>query len=225
MTTFKIITSKKPTRPNFRDLSGQTFGDLTVSHFLGQGTYGRCIYSCICSCGNVCEVQSNQLYQSRVRSCGCNDTKRPRQKHGLSGSKLYATWRRIMQRTENPKHVFFANYGGRGIKVCNRWKSSFLAFVEDMGTPPTDNHTIDRLDSDGDYTPDNCRWATRAEQARNRRDNIYVTHQGQTRSVIEWAETFNVSSAMLARRLRNGWTMERATTKPLKIYTSQQSLN
>lgn len=217
MTDYEIITTDFPTHSKFYDLSGRIFKNLTVLRFLGQSHYGAFVYECRCVCGIVIQARAGDLHTDRIRSCGCSDSQRLHRAHGMSKTKVYATWRRIMQRTGNPNHVFYHNYGGRGIKVCERWMQSFDAFLADMGEPPTPEHTIDRIDTDGDYTPENCHWATRQEQASNRRNTVYLTYQGQTLRLVEWAKQMNIRPSTLNNRIRAGWNLDKAMTTPIRL--------
>jgi hypothetical protein len=125
-------------------------------------------------------------------------------------------WNAIRARCRNPKHPSFERYGARGISVCQRWDQSFAAFLNDMGPRPSLDHTIERINNDGDYTRDNCRWATRTEQARNRRSSKYLTHRGQTATMAEWSERTGVSMGTLHARLKSGWSVYRALSEPVR---------
>lgn len=137
-------------------------------------------------------------------------------KHGKYGTRVYGAWAGMAQRCTNPNNKYFRLYGGRGIKVCERWALSLEAFLADMGEPPSPQHTLDRIDSNGDYEPGNCRWATAREQARNRTTNRYITYRGQTRLLIEWCEILGQNVARVRARLGLGWDEERALTAPLR---------
>ncbi len=137
-------------------------------------------------------------------------------KHGLTKSKIYSIWSVMKQRCYNKKDRRFKDYGGRGIFVCERWRNSFDNFLKDMGTPPTAKHSIDRIDNNKEYSPENCRWATRMEQMANFRRNRYVSFNGKTLHVAEWTRKLGFGERTIAARLNRGWTTEAALTTPIK---------
>jgi len=116
------------------------------------------------------------------------------------------------KRCRNPADKDYLRWGGRGIRVCERWRNSFENFLADMGKKPSAKHSLDRINNDGDYEPGNCRWATNREQSRNRSNNRYITAFGETLLVVEWAERSNVKLGTIYRRLQYGWSPERAVT-------------
>lgn len=134
-------------------------------------------WECVCECGKHINVQANNLASGNTNSCGCfkiENTKNQNTKHGMTETRIFGTWSDIIKRCTNPKDKFFHIYGGRGIKVCERWLNSFENFYADMGEKPTPKHSIDRIDSNGDYSPENCRWATATEQVRNRSNTLKI---------------------------------------------------
>lgn len=134
-------------------------------------------------------------------------------KHGKYGTPIYRTWQRMGQRCNNPNNRHYSGYGGRGITVCDRW-GRFENFYEDMGDKPTPKHSLERIDNNKGYSPDNCKWATMAEQGSNRRDNRKYTYDGKTMTIAEWARELNISHAALTKRL-NRWSVGRALSEPL----------
>lgn len=136
-------------------------------------------------------------------------------KHGGHGTLTYARWKSMTQRCCNPNATNFKDYGAVGVTVCERWRD-FDAFRADMGECPSRSMTLDRMKNERGYEPGNCRWATKAEQNRNRSSCVELTHAGVTRNVAEWAEAIGMSANALSMRLRLGWSVERAITTPLK---------
>jgi hypothetical protein len=135
--------------------------------------------------------------------------------HGKTGTSEFYTWDSMRQRCLNPLSKPYKNYGGRGITICSRWKKSFINFLNDMGPRPSSNHSLDRINNNKGYTPKNCRWATRKEQASNTRSNVSYTFKGCTKTLTQWADFINVSKDTLWRRLNVlRWPLKRALTTP-----------
>lgn len=153
-----------------KDITGDVFGGWTVLRFAGSRKVdgiSRRFWECRCVCGATSEILSTSLFNGNTKSCGCLKIE-SQTTHGRSQTPEYRTWAHMHQRCTNPKHKRFADWGGRGIKVCDRWQS-FEAFLEDMGERPSAGHSIDRENNDGNYEPGNCRWATRSQQQSNKR--------------------------------------------------------
>ena len=204
-----------------KDLVGQQFGRLKVVAFHGLGENGRgASWLCQCSCGSDPKVVYRvDLINGRTKSCGCLSKEKSAERiraiattHGQRKTRLYQTWLNMKQRCSNPAYKQYADYGGRGITVCERWLGSFEAFSEDMGNPPSDKHTIERRETNGNYEPNNCYWATRNEQALNKRNNVNLTFNGRTQSMTEWARELNDHPTTFRSRLVRGWTVEQAMT-------------
>ena len=121
----------------------------------------------------------------------------------------------MKHRCKNPSYYLFHRYGGRGIKVCDRWNDNFDAFLEDMGEAPTSDHSLDRIDPDGDYCPENCRWATHVDQANNRSSNRLIEHEGESKTLAQWAKELDIDYSVLQVRLDRGWPVEEAFNKPV----------
>lgn len=136
-------------------------------------------------------------------------------RHGLSGTPEYRAWQLIRLRCTDPKHRAYPRYGGRGIALWPAWVEDPVAFVAHVGPRPSSEHEIDRIDNDRGYEPGNLRWATRTENSRNRRNNLRITYQGETKTRIEWAQRFGIPADTLGERLARGWSVERALTEPL----------
>ena len=136
-------------------------------------------------------------------------------RHGKAGSTEWDAWRMMRYRCENSGHPYYHHYGGRGIRVCKRWRESFAYFYADMGPKPTPKHSLDRIDNDGPYSPENCRWATATMQHRNTRTNKLLTYRGETLCVAAWAERLGIKKGTLYSRLHQGWSVEKALTTPV----------
>lgn len=202
--------------PKKLNLSGKRFGKLLAQSTTEKDKYGAYIWTCVCDCGNYTKVRGGQLVSGVSRSCGCGvvDAARRPKTHGQAGTPLYQRWRAMLARTTNPNFEDFHNYGGRGIKVCERWRE-FEQFYADMGDSFRPELELDRKDANGNYGPDNCRWATRQDQQRNRRNNHRVTWSGETQTVQDWAERFGIKPNTIITRLRRGWSVDRALERDL----------
>jgi hypothetical protein len=215
-----------------KDLTGERFGRWLVvehSHVKAKNHY----WLCRCDCGREKAVGVSGLKTGLSRSCGClmRELAKTRQlRHGGAAGKKsgeYQVWSQMKHRCENPDANGFANYGGRGIKVCERWKGEdgFINFVADMGARPSLSYTLDRFpNNDGDYEPGNCRWATSKEQSRNKRSNHLLTYDGETRCLTEWSEITGIFLGTLAMRVRLGWDAESIVNTPVNPKQSLQML-
>lgn len=143
-------------------------------------------------------------------------TKRKLIMHGMTGTPEYASWYAMRRRCTNPANGAWPDYGGRGIKVCDRWLNDPRAFLEDMGTKPSRAHQIDRIDNDGNYEPGNCRWVLPTENNRNQRSNVNLTFRGQTKVLTDWCAELGLNLTTVRCRLRGGWSVEEALTKPAR---------
>lgn len=200
---------------------GRRFGRLvSVARVNRSGSNAK--ITCRCDCGTVLDIGAANLVSGRTVSCGCRMRElnasigKTSQTHGLSKTREYETWSRIIQRCHNPNSAGFRKYGARGIFVCDRWRESFDKFLADMGPRPPGEYSIDRIDNTGGYTPDNCRWATPSEQARNTSRTRLVEFKGETLCFAEWAERAGMREQTLRHRLKRGWSFERAIGTPLK---------
>lgn len=197
------------------DLTGQVFDRLTVIEFAGVSKSGEATWLCQCVCGNTAVARGSKLKAKQNRSCGCMKAE---DKHGHSyrgkRTRTYSIWCAMRSRCNNPNVPCYSRYGGRGIVVCERWNTDFIYFLEDMGEAP-DGMSIDRIDNDKGYCPENCRWATTKEQSRNTRQNRFIEFNGKTQTLVDWSEELNIPYARLSRRLNAlGWDDQKALTTP-----------
>lgn len=190
--------------------SGQLFGRLTVIR-KAEGPGNK--YVCLCSCGETCSIPARRLQRSdrlATRSCGCavklhgGDKEHPE----------YSSWRNMRRRCLNPDARDYRHYGGRGIKICQRWLDSFVWFLVDMGPRPGPGYSIERIHNDGNYDPGNCCWATPHEQMRNMRFNRLITINGETLCVAEWAERSGLGTRTIFRRIQYSWPAEDLLSPP-----------
>lgn len=211
----------RPSRGDFRgdemakkpaDLSGQTFAQFTVICLLKQ-TY----WLCRCSCGSYRVHMSANLKNQNAKDCGCI-WKNRLATHRLKGTSVYKAWQSMRQRCYNQKAKEFKGYGARGISVCDRWKSSFDNFLTDLGHPEK-GMWLERNDVNGNYEPDNCRWATPTEQGRNKRNNILITAFGKTKCLSAWAVEYSIHYYTLTGRIKLGWDAEKALSQPPRFKT------
>lgn len=195
---------------------GDVFSQLTVTEVLasvGEGKNKRQHYICLCSCGNLTKVRRDSLTSGHTTSCGCfavSQTIKRSKKHGGCGTPEYQAWINIRKRCYWEKHDHFAYYGGRGIKVCDKWLKSFANFLNDVGYRPSNEHSIERIDFNGDYEPSNVRWATQLEQARNKSNNRLIEYNGVTRCLAEWAELYEINSSKIHYWARQGLSYREA---------------
>lgn len=198
----------------FCDLAGQTFGRWLVLRLIEADRGLR--WLCRCQCGTEREVSGGHLKSGASESCGCitrEVTSERNRTHGKSESREYEIWCGIKKRCHDKKCTRYSDYGGRGIKVCDRWLHSFENFLADMGPCPSKKHSIDRFpDNDGNYEPGNCRWATGLEQGRNCRRNRVMTWSGKSQCIAAWSEEIGIDAKTIQRRLGLGWSDEEALT-------------
>lgn len=206
------------------NLVGQKFGRLTVLKRVENDKNGQSRWLCRCSCPehNEVIVISANLRKGGTKSCGCYSTEmliKRSTKHGHKNDTIYNVWARMKQRCNNPKDPGYADYMGRGIKVCKRWENSFQAFYDDVSKLPhfgEKGYSINRIDNDGNYEPGNVEWSTPTEQANNRRNSQRIPYNGEEHSLTEWGRILNISYRVLRRRINElGWPIEKALTTPV----------
>lgn len=201
---------------------GSQVGRLTIIENIGYMTQGcnpyHIFYKCVCSCGKEVLVRKDHLSSGATKSCGCLQNELVKKRATTHGhtvakhpSKTYAIWCTMKTRCTNPSSKNYPTYGGRGIKVCERWLHSFENFLENMGEKPN-GLTLERMNNNGDYTPENCKWATRKEQCNNTRRNRFILFNGRSQTLAQWAEEIGISSPTLCKRLKRGWPVAQALT-------------
>lgn len=203
-----------------KDLTGMKFGRLSVAGFEGS-SHGTTFWLCKCDCGNTVTVKGSSLRIGGTRSCGCLFKEihaRRLSKHGESHTRLHNVWSGMLQRCNDSKSGEYHRYGGRGIKVCEEWLSYVnfrdwaLANGYDKDAPPREC-TLDRIDNDGNYEPNNCRWVSMREQSLNKSGLHLVTYRGVTMTLTQWSEKTGIKRHTLLYRLKAGWDLDRAFTQ------------
>lgn len=200
---------------------GQKFGKLTIIeyHHTEKRTYpSRTInyeyYKCRCDCGNEILACKQNLKRGDTRSCGCLQREHIRNlnlMHGLGHTRLHNTLYLMLQRCYNKNNLSYKYYGGRGIKICDEWRYDFVNFYNwAMNNGYEDNLTIERIDTNGNYEPSNCKWITIQEQQRNKRSNLLLTYKNQTKCLAEWAEEKGLHYSALFHRIKKGWDVATA---------------
>lgn len=204
------------------NLTGQRFGRLVVVERSTNSKNGKARWLCKCDCGNDTVVFSTSLVRGLTHSCGCLNSEIASERfstHRLSESRLHKTWSDMKKRCYNPNSKSFPAYGGRGIEMCEEWKDDFQSFYNwAMAHGYADDLTIDRIDVNGNYSPENCRWVDKLTQANNCRTNHYLTFNGKTQSIAAWARELGVSDSLIRQRIVTlGWSVERALTEPSRV--------
>ncbi len=215
----------------------ERFGRLITVKRAGHSRDHQPLWECICDCGGSATVTQKRLKNGSTQSCGClGNEARIRQghlnaKHGDNGivngkqspTVEYQAWRAMIGRCYNSKTSNYHLYGGRGIKVCDEWRRSYSAFLAYIGRRPSPRHSLDRFpDNDGNYEPGNVRWATQQEQGRNRRTNVTITINGETRCVREWAELSGIGEATITHRLKSGWETSRLLSPVIACFSHKK---
>jgi len=214
------------------DLTDKVFGRLTAIKLDHITNRGHAYWVCKCLCGNIKIVRASHLKEGAVKSCGClcretsSNTakkylagKKYKLTHGCSNTRIFKIWMAMKRRCYYKKAINYSNYGGRGISICAEWLNSFQAFMEwSTNNGYTDNLTIDRINNDGNYEPENCRWASKTTQGNNRSTCHYVTYKGETHTVIEWERKLGLPKNLIAKRLSRKWSVKKAIETPKGDY-------
>lgn len=204
---------------NWESLIGMQIGRLNVVGPCGKDRYGNPKFRCICECGNEVITLGTKLNQGLKLSCGCLQKEKAKAcmtTHGKTKTRIYNIWNAMIQRCNNPNAISYKRYGGRGISVCDEWKDHFENFLEwSMANGYRDNLSIDRIDNNGNYNPDNCRWATVSEQANNTRRSRIITYNGITKTAKEWADYFGFNYKYFHEKLKKSdWSIETVLNIP-----------
>ncbi len=197
-----------------KDMTGIRFQKLIVIEAAGKEAQGQMKWLCKCDCGNISIATGRNLRNGHTRSCGCYRAEK-NTKHAQGGRNKtpeYMAWDSMIQRCRNSNSAVYKRYGGRGIKVCERWEN-FELFFEDMGKRPSNAYSLDRYpNNNGDYAPDNCRWATTEQQTRNKENNIWIEHNGENMILQDWAKRTGINYNTIKSRLKKGVSIKDALT-------------
>lgn len=199
------------------DMTGQRYGRLSVIEMAGHNKHRQRLWRCVCDCGNTVEVLGFLLRQEQTQSCGCLQKEAiasVNKKHGMSGTQIFHVHRSMMDRCYMQTSHAYKNYGGRGITVCERWHD-FENFYADMGDKPK-GMTLERMDNDGPYSPDNVRWASYKDQANNRRSNVVLEFEGKKQTMQQWCDDLGLKIGTVWARLNRGWSVDRALTEEVR---------
>lgn len=199
------------------DLTGQRFGRLVVESFAYADKNRHSMWNCKCDCGVTKIVRTNELKEGKTKSCGCL-YEEVNVKHRKRETRIYRIWRGMVTRTENERNLRFCDYGGRGIQICDEWRKDFQKFYDwAMSNGYKENLTIDRVDNDKGYCPNNCRWVDRKTQSNNRRYNVRIKHREEEHTLSKWSEKLGIAEGTLWNRIYlRGWSIERAFETPVK---------
>jgi len=208
--------------PKLINLTGKKFGRLLVIEKLNNDKYNKIRWLCLCDCGNIKIIIGERLRSGHTKSCGCLN-KEIITKHGYSNTRIYHIWENMIQRCTNIKNKEYKNYGGRisPIVVCDRWldkNNGFINFLEDMGEPPSAQHQIDRIDNNKGYFKENCRWTSRKNNNRNKRNNHMLEYNNKNQCVAKWSDETGIPYQIIYSRIKSGWSTEETLTIPVKKY-------
>lgn len=198
---------------DWSSLIGKKYGKLMVLGLDGKDKYGHPKVKCLCDCGNVVSIIATRVKTETTKSCGCYQKEMARKAkttHGQTHTRLYRTYCGMVQRCYNPNARYYKIYGGRGITICEEWLNDYVSFmVWALNNGYRDDLSIDRIDVNGDYSPQNCKWSTWFEQANNTRRNRYITYKGETKTAKEWADLFGFNYKYFHEKLKkNNWSID-----------------
>lgn len=208
----KNYTERHPQKLRGKDHSGIRYGRWVVKSFSHRRNADY-YWTATCSCGKEKLVLIHSLVSGRSLSCGCVG-KEKMTTHGMSMTREYGVWGGMLSRCSDASNKDYPNYGGRGVSVCKEWMKSFDNFYRDMGERPTKSHSIDRINNSKGYSKENCRWATRLEQSRNRRNSVFLTLGGVTKHLGEWSKDVGIPPKRIYQRIRAGWSVHDAIMTP-----------
>lgn len=183
---------------------GKKYGNLEVIHEAGRSENGAMLWFCKCDCGRYIITKGRNLRVGKTKSCGCYKKNRLISiniKHGDSGRVEYSAWNAIVSRCNNPQNIAYKNYGGRGIKVCKRWLK-YKNFIHDVGYRPSKNHSLERRNNDKGYSKSNCYWATRKQQSRNKRNNVWIVYNGDRMIASDFANVLGINAVLVYHHLK-----------------------
>ena len=212
------------------DIAGQRFGRLiAIDSFRRNRVNGKSekVWNCACDCGGSAVGSAAQLRSGGLTSCGCRlreHASKMNASHGMTGTKVYRAWKGIKRRCLNPSEPAYKNYGGRGVSIYPEWAENFELFYAEIGDPPTSEHTVERINNDLGYIPGNVKWATRLEQRRNRRSNVFYEYNGHKYMLRDLSEKYGISfPALVYRIITKGWTVKEAVETPVNIQSQNLS--
>ena len=213
------------------NLIGKKFGRLTVVEEVGRNKWGGVIWRCQCDCGNITETLSKYLLNGDTTSCGCRrmeilkETTELETTHHMTNTRLYRIWSSMKRRCYNLNDKNYKNYGERGITICEEWNEFINFYNWAIKNNYDDNLTIDRIDVNKNYEPNNCRWVDRKIQGNNTRRNHYITYNGETKTMSEWADLYGINYNTLRGRINNyNWSIEKAFNTPVRKFETHSNL-
>ena len=211
----------------FVDLTGRKFGKLTAIRPFCQNRAKQYLWECKCECGGTSVVVGSNLIRGNTKACGCvriTEIADRTRKHGMSKERIFSIWVGMRKRCNNKKSAAYKDYGGRGISISEEW-GVFENFYNDMKDGYSHNLSLDRIDPNGNYCKENCRWATAKTQNNNRRSNVYLEINGQKKTLSEWSDISGVRPSLIQYRVNRGWDLNDAINKPSSAYCSIKSIS